>query len=167
MSTGLPLRIQVLKGQGGERNYSGKLNLASMPRLTEAVAGTKGSIQLDLLLNRDRGRSQAAPTIEVTLQLQCQRCMKAMDWSSTLTNQLELLIDDEQEARNGQLDTFVLDDGFLDVAAMVEDEILLALPIAPLHGADSKCGQQGLNKQVQREEEPNPFAILAALKPKH
>jgi uncharacterized protein len=168
MSTGLPLRIQVLKGQGGERNYSGTLNLAQMPRLADCVVGTKVSIQLDLLLNRDRrGRCQATPTIDVTLQLQCQRCMKAMDWSASLTNQLELLIDDEQEASNEQVDTFVLDEGFLDVPALVEDEILLALPIAPLHDADSDCGRDGLNRQTQRDDRENPFAALAALKSQH
>jgi uncharacterized protein len=48
----------------------------------------------------------------------------------------------------------------LDVAELVEDEILLALPVAPRH---EKCGLPGA---ADAGERINPFAALAGLKGK-
>jgi hypothetical protein len=48
----------------------------------------------------------------------------------------------------------------LDVAELVEDEILLALPVAPRH---EKCGLPGA---ADAGERINPFAALSGLKGK-
>jgi uncharacterized protein len=48
----------------------------------------------------------------------------------------------------------------LDVAELVEDEILLALPVAPRH---EKCGLPGV---ADAGERINPFAALSGLKGK-
>ena len=169
MSTGLPRYIQVLRGQGGERSYSGRIALDEMPRVKACVfAEQSSSIEVDFELNRTRRVIEAEPSIRVTLQLQCQRCMDSMQWQAELTNKIRLVMDEEAVAEDEQQDTFLMqEDGLLDVYALVEDEIILALPIAPLHQADSACGEQSFNKPVVDEEKPNPFAVLAALKPKH
>lgn len=168
MSTGLPRQIQVMRGQGGERHYSGRLTLDELPRIKSCVFGEQASIEVDLTLNRDRRGCKARPNIRLRLQLQCQRCMDVMDWEAELSNELQLVNDDvDAWAEDQQDETFILQDGVLDVPVLVEDEIILALPIAPLHENDSECGKQVLNKSVTDEEVSNPFAVLAALKPKH
>jgi len=48
----------------------------------------------------------------------------------------------------------------LDVAELVEDEILLALPVAPRH---EKCGLPGAAEAGDRV---NPFTVLGGLKGK-
>ena len=50
-----------------------------------------------------------------------------------------------------------------DLQALVEDELLLAMPLVPMHGT---CPQPltGAPAEVSEEPRANPFAALAALK---
>ena len=47
----------------------------------------------------------------------------------------------------------------LDIFTLLEDQILMALPISPKH---EQCGNNHLDKINQ--DKPNPFAVLAGLK---
>ena len=54
-----------------------------------------------------------------------------------------------------------------DIADILSDEVLLALPIVPLHGESDDC--RGLMKNYQPpvgDQRENPFAVLAGLKQK-
>jgi len=42
----------------------------------------------------------------------------------------------------------------MDLTALIEDELLIAMPIAPMHETD--C----LKTSLQSGEKPNPFAVL-------
>jgi uncharacterized protein len=52
----------------------------------------------------------------------------------------------------------------MDVLALVEDEILLSLPISPLHPPELCLGKGG--EKPVNEKGNNPFGVLAALKVK-
>jgi uncharacterized protein len=54
-----------------------------------------------------------------------------------------------------------LADAHLDVLALLEDEILLNLPIAPKHEAGACKVADGKNRQ---EGDQHPFAVLEKLK---
>ena len=47
----------------------------------------------------------------------------------------------------------------LDVVRLVEDEIIMGLPLSPKH---DDCGTDALTRA--KADKPNPFAVLAALK---
>jgi uncharacterized protein len=74
-------------------------------------------------------------------------------------------MDDESE------DEFLVLSNAFDVLELMEEELIMALPLVPLH---EQCpvplAQQLLDKfssEAQFEEErPNPFAVLSALKSK-
>ncbi|MDP1159869.1 YceD family protein, partial [Klebsiella variicola] len=55
----------------------------------------------------------------------------------------------------------------LDARELIEDELLLALPLVPRH---ANCPQPlpgaGEQAEPEAEQRPNPFAALAALKRK-
>lgn len=171
MSTGLPRRIRLLPGQSGERHYAGRLSLDALPRVAACISGDTLEVQVELELSRDhRGRRLARVAIRALVTLQCQRCMAPMDWPLTVDS--VLLIADEKSAPDSgeDPDSVSLDEGTLDAVALVEDEILLALPIVALHDEDTECGRQGTEtagpQQLSAERE-HPFAALAALKTKH
>ncbi len=49
----------------------------------------------------------------------------------------------------------------MDLVSLIEDEMLMALPIAPAHEEDCSAS---INKGVtQSGEKPNPFAVLKGL----
>ena len=66
---------------------------------------------------------------------------------------------DEAEAFDEGLDGILIDPE-LDIEALVEDELLRALPVAPVH--DVCGGDDALAKLASKK--PNPFAVLAQLK---
>jgi uncharacterized protein len=71
----------------------------------------------------------------------------------TSEEKLEAAVEDDEE-----LDAIMAEPEF-DVLALVEDEIIMGLPLSPLH---DDCGSELLDRA--RADKPNPFAVLAALK---
>jgi uncharacterized protein len=95
--------------------------------------------------------------------LACQRCLNAVSFDLDVDSLLELvpegaeLSQDELEDDTRDFLPLVSE---LDVADFVEDEILLALPVAPRH---EECGLPGAADAGDRI---NPFATLSGLKGK-
>jgi len=98
-----------------------------------------------------------------TIPLACQRCLEAVPCDLDVDSLLEL-IPEGTELSQDELEDDTRD--FLPVARelfvvdLVEDEILLTLPVAPRH---EKCGLPGA---AEAGERVNPFAALAGLKGK-
>ena len=85
-----------------------------------------------------------------------------MDASSTLvfvSDESKLpLVEEEDEATD-----YVVAESPLDVRALIEDEIILALPISPRH-APGECGESAATPATASADKPSPFAALARLK---
>ena len=97
------------------------------------------------------------------LLLACQRCLKAVSFDLDVDSLLELVpegTDMSQDELEDDTRDFLPVASELYVAELVEDEILLALPVAPRH---EKCGLPGA---ADAGERINPFATLAGLKGK-
>lgn len=96
--------------------------------------------------------------------LRCQRCLESMEYPIRLESGLLLM--------EGEPDDFFSDDEReedsipastqQDVEALLEDEILLALPFAPKHPEGVCSAPEAAGRQVT----DNPFAVLAGLKNK-
>ncbi len=93
--------------------------------------------------------------------LQCQRCLAGMDWEVALDASLHLvrpgtaIPDEELEIEEFDSIEAVAD---MDVLAMLEDELLLALPIVPRH---EDCEAPRPTGTAEKE---SPFAALAGLR---
>ena len=105
---------------------------------------------------------------EVDLALQCQRCLSAVVQKVEATRDF-LFVADEATAEtldeDSEADVLVISRDF-DALSLVEDELILALPLVPRHEA---CPQSLPDAAVdeafeQASERPHPFAALAALK---
>lgn len=95
------------------------------------------------------------------LVLRCQRCLGAMQWPLKLASVLQLVrpgqpIPDEELERD-EFDAIEATPD-MDVVALVEDEIVLAVPIAPRH---EDCDVPRPSDGVEQE---SPFAALARLR---
>ena len=100
-----------------------------------------------------------------TVTLPCQRCLAPVEWPLEIDRRLRFARDEAAaEALDAELDDDVLAlTRTLDLRALVEDELLLALPLVPRH---ERCPEGEL---PFASEEPaalpsSPFAALAALK---
>jgi uncharacterized protein len=141
----------------------GEIEIASLPRLIEVLDKPQGMLGFS-------GRGEVAPNGELFLDLEvggvlglrCQRCLEPMDFAVSLAHRFRLI-----EAGQPWPDDELADDGFdaiaaerqLDLVALVEQEVLLALPLAPRH---ADCTMPP--RHTEDKDQPSPFAALAALK---
>ena len=144
------------------RSLAGEVAVVRLGRLGDVLTDDAGMVtyRIDGRLDAER-RPQLRVTAQGVLNLRCQRCLGAIAWPLDLDVVLQPVragqpIPDE-ELESDEFDAIEVGDG-LDVVGMVEDEILLALPIAPRHeNCDSLRPDGGAVKE-------SPFARLAALR---
>lgn len=136
----------------------GRLGIESLPRL--AQSGCSGSV-LDFVLTgeiNERGKPALNLVVDGSVRLQCQRCLGSLDVPLRLDTQLELAASEaEILAADDDIErTLAARD--MSVAVLVEDEVILALPMVPKH---EQCrAAEGSDGGVK----PSAFQALAALK---
>lgn len=146
------------------RALEGELAVSSLERLHDLLAEVSGSVSFRLQgFKSEHGELMLHLAVGGTIPLACQRCLKAIPFDLDVDNLLEIVpegADMSQDELEDDTRDFLPLAGELNVAELVEDEILLALPVAPRH---EKCGLPGA---ADAGERINPFAALAGLKGK-
>lgn len=145
---------------------SGSVAVEDLGRLRDLLFSGEG--KLDYILTGRRGENGKLflkCAAKGMLLLKCQRCLDVLSYPVSFESDLEL-IEDGQEAtgvvHEDELTDAVKADPNMDVLALVEEEVLLGLPMAPMHApedckADRNLGQTKLDEQ-------HVFSALAALK---
>jgi uncharacterized protein len=146
--------------RGGE--LSGDVPVAELPRMTDLLADSEGKISYVLrgLAGKD-GNPQLELIVDGLCNLRCQRCLNALTYPIKLVSRLRLVSEgevDNSDIEDDEVDSIPAEKR-LDVLALLEEELLLSLPIAPTHGlGECQIAVEGLNRSN------NPFAVLAGLK---
>jgi uncharacterized protein len=102
------------------------------------------------------------------LALQCQRCLQPVDTPLQVDRRIRFVRGEEEAAT---LDADVDDDVLaltrsLDLRELVEDELLLALPLVPRHEQCPTPLPTPAGEPIEDDARPNPFAVLAGLRGK-
>lgn len=146
--------------RGGE--LSGEVPVAELPRLTDVLTDSAGAVHYTLrgFVGKD-GRSLLELHLEGACNLRCQRCLNALAYPIRLQARLRLVTDGElgdDDIEDDEVDNVPADKHF-DVLALIEEELLLDMPIAPKHDSGvCEMAAEGLSRSN------NPFAVLAGLK---
>lgn len=153
--------------------------LQTMQRLAHEAQGLQADSVVDWQarteLRPGAGGENAEPAIWLHLEaktavpLTCQRCMNVVftpvevnQWYRFVASEDIAMAEDDQSEE----DLLVMEPDF-DLLAVLEDELLMALPLVPMH---DQCpvapllGVDDIEDTDEAEEKPNPFAILAKLK---
>jgi uncharacterized protein len=136
----------------------GRLGMESLPRL--AQSGCTGAV-LDFVLTgeiNERGKPGFGLVVQGSVRLECQRCLGNMDWPLRLEARLELAADEAEILAADDDIERVVAGGDMSVAALVEDEVILALPMVPKH---ERCNAAA---GTEVGAKPSAFQALAALK---
>jgi len=150
------------------KHLSGDLPVAELPRLLDALETPQGILRYTVQGGVDKQGMQFLDVGVVGLcRLRCQRCLDGLDYPVRLDTRLLLrdqasleALDDEAGDEEEGFDS-ILADMHLNVFDMLEEEILLSLPIAPKHELGACQATDGKNTRV---DEQNPFSVLAKLK---
>lgn len=150
---------------GRHETFAGEIPLGEMPRLGELLLDNNGIVRVDFeFAKNDLSLAVIRGQFAANLQLTCQRCLEPMD--KALDQPFELLIDaSEEDIEAFDLESVNTSDGILDVFEVIEDELLLAIPIIVMHD-DASCNPhwQAETDNAEVKATNNPFAALAALK---
>jgi uncharacterized protein len=148
------------------RGVEGRLPLSALTRLEGSLLDTKGEVRFALEFDRD---SLQVPYVELRidaeLPLVCQRSMDRFLLPVRIVQRLGLIRDEADEAAlpEGYEPLLVPDDGELRTAELVEDELILAVPVVPVKPGSEAVERDWPATQVEQER-ANPFAALSALK---
>lgn len=176
VSTSMPEHISLDKWADTGFEWSGEVDPNSFERLATTLSAEhdQSNTQLNAELYRRNNVLHLAFTLTGDVWLTCQRCLQpiAIDLSddyniALLENDSQVrLIDEEQDYL--LLDEIVTEQSperLLPFKKLVEDEILLKIPMAPKHD-DCEMSVEQFGEIPEEEENENPFAALASLKGK-
>jgi uncharacterized protein len=148
------------------RGFEGNLPLSSLPRLRDALCEPDGQVGFQLDFDRDNlGVAYAELRIAAELPLQCQRSLQRFLQPVEVVQRLGLIRDEDEESAlpPGYEPLLLPEDGMLRPVELVEDELILALPVVPL-APDGEAVDREWSPPEDEAAKVNPFAALAGLK---
>ena len=145
----------------------GEIPVAKLPRLMKECVDGVGSLRWELHGGtHEIGYPQLGLQVSGAVNLICQRCLKPFSFEIASKSTLVLAHD---EAQADQIEAMLDDDEAdvivgskaLDMADLIEDEALLAIPQAPKH---AQCPDQPPLTDEIVVSNHSPFAMLKNLK---
>ena len=145
-----PERVAPRKLCHGNGTINSTIPLAKLLRLGEYLDDNHGQAEVFLSFSRDEsGLCALAGEAAADVRMLCQRCLDTVDVHLTTTFRLYIAEDEEDAVRIGQkmaehhdnLDVVVCDDGKLELMTVVEDELIMSLPIVAAHD-DLACSEK-------------------------
>ena len=152
--------IDGLQFARGAQAVRGVLGMEQLPRVAELQGATEGLAFGVRGGMRDDGKPCLWISVSGELRLVCQRCLGQLIFPLSIEAELVLTEDAREIAQADDDIDRVLASRAMDVAQLVEDEMLLSLPMAPRHDRCSAAAATG------REAKASPFSVLTDLKRK-
>jgi DUF177 domain-containing protein len=169
MNQTLPVHLNFAQKAKIGFEIQGKWPIKQLKRLVESLMSEQGDIEVELKFDRVGPVPFIVGHVMTELQLKCQRCMQAVPHNVDIQFKLGLVQNEAQMERlPDEFEPYLLEEENNHLPDMLEDELLLALPLVAMHEFDcSDYLQQQLSEQQDKvetvEERENPFSILKDL----
>ncbi len=160
----LPATVDPIKLAESGTRLTGELSTKAMGRLRAQCLDDSGTVYVGLSFERsgDRGLGRMQGVIAASLQVVCQRCLEKMTLVLRVEPSVVLIRAQDREDLVAQDTDSLIVDGPILLSKIVEDELLLAMPMVPMHDID-ECSA---GEYRHRQKQPNPFSVLGELKHK-
>jgi uncharacterized protein len=165
----LPDRLDLYAAAEAGRELRGRLKLDRLVRALPLFESTEGELEVALELGRDEdGTHYLEGSVQGSLLLLCQRCLEPMEYPLAATFRLGLVHSPEHmPGLSERYEPLLLSGEPASIAEIITDEVLLALPIVPLHSGEGTCRLPATGDQTPASDRrESPFAVLAQLKQK-
>ena len=175
MKTGaLPKQLDLRGLAARGVHIEGTVSPEDLPRLADSGIAIveSGSAAFDFRRDEE-ARYVVAVSVEAKVIMQCQRCLSDMEVPVKSASLMACVwTDEEAAALPATYEPLMVDDA-ADLSDIAEEEILLAIPVSPIHEAECKSAEQraALDTDVEEPaaaevtaERDSPFAVLERLK---
>jgi uncharacterized protein len=161
----LPERLEPLGLADVGRSFRGKLPVQRFERLAPLLYASEGELTVRLEFRLDERRIRTVKgAIEGELSLVCQRCLNRLVFPVNLKFSLGVVSSEAEIDRLPEgYEPLLVSGEPIQTLAIIEDEVLLAIPAIPLHEDGAGGCEIGYRNPTVPERE-NPFAVLKKLK---
>jgi uncharacterized protein len=167
MATGLPDLVDCERLAEDAAVLERVYELGSFARIADALADPRGHIRASFAFSKTpSGRAGARVTVSAEPQLVCQRCMQGFAFPVSGASEIEFAADDEASATDSEREPFRANGGLVSLKDLAEEELLLALPVAPACTTPESCGRAPAFTAQSSEESAGmrrPFSGLKDL----
>lgn len=170
----MPVTIDPVKAAQKRSDYEGVIPLVNLTRLTESLLDKQGEVAVRVECGTDQqGLTVIQGSASCEVSVTCERCGDAMTLSLDCSFAYTPVKPDDDAALElipERYDVIEKDEhGEINLRQLVEDELILALPLFPMHD-EAVCAVSAASMSFgdigPEPEKPNPFAVLAELKKK-
>ncbi len=168
----LPEKINILKATEARTSVRGIVPIKQLDRLLHSLVNQDGEIEAIVDCDIDRqGIRFLRIHINAHLELQCQRCMEPLTYKVD-ADFLSGLVKTEDEAKElpDAYEPVLAEDGMVVLHDIVEDELIVGLPIIPMHDPkDCKIKSPTVTivgSEQEQERGDNPFKVIEFLRVK-
>ena len=169
----LPIYIDIRKVFDLESVFEGSCSLERLPRFAGCLASLDGEVSGKLQFFRSEADLRVIlGSVSATVEVICQRCLEPLSLHLVDTIQLALVESESQiDSLEAQWDPWMIDGPRITIASLLEEQLILCMPLVNYH-ADDRC-VEALEYQKQREPREynngeravqNPFEVLKVLK---
>jgi uncharacterized protein len=168
MPAGLPDLVDCARlaeeGAQIERVYA----LRELPRVQDVLAEPEGSVRARFAFAKIGAEPGASVSVQAVPRLICQRCMQGFAFPVEGSSEVEFAGEAQRPGGPEREVYQVRDGGLVSLRDLAEEELLLALPIAPACSVPESCGNAPAYEAAgaAREDEQamrRPFAGLQSL----
>jgi uncharacterized protein len=168
----LPIQVNPMRLAENAANMHGHLLIKDMARLGASLHTQQGDADVDLQFGIDQqGIRFIKGSAVSTVVLQCQRCMEAFEHE--ISGEFAYgIVSSEEKAKQlpGRYDPIFVVEENLNIQDLVEEELILNLPIVPMHCSEDCKIQLPIVVAADPEavvEKENPFKVIELLKAKN
>ncbi len=166
MLSGLPQTVDLYRLAMAGESHAGRIKESVFKRLGSSVRQTEGWVDVSLQFGEEQGVYYLRGSLAGEFTVVCQRCMNPMDLPVDTRFLFGFVRNKEEESRlPEEFEPLWIEQVEVDLLAVIEDELLLALPMAALH-SPTECLVQIDSAVVNEQAESDrttPFSVLAAL----
>ncbi|MFS1539392.1 MAG: 23S rRNA accumulation protein YceD [Candidatus Phlomobacter fragariae] len=165
----LPLTIDAHRAAQKKLDYSGYYSSEHVLRVVESVVSIDSDVTSELSFAIDNQHLVVIKgDSDVDVTLKCERCGKNFNHHVHVTYCFSPVIDERIALLPKEYEPIAVDQfGEIDLLAMIEDEIILSLPVIPVHNSE-RCevsdADMVFGELPPEAEKPNLFAVLASFK---
>jgi uncharacterized protein len=157
-----PLEVDKLAERGADLEFA--VPLAELSGLRALRAGAAGSVQGRVHFAREDDHAVADLRFSGVVSLQCQRCLQPMDRPVEAESRIAFVGSEAEAARvSTEREPVLAPGGRTSIGELLTEELLLLLPIVPLHENLQRCTGEPEPAERPPGETHRPFAKLGDL----
>ncbi len=163
----LPLKVDPFRFADNGTCLQGRLPIKNMKRLMESLTFDQGEVDIDIQFGVDEQEIRyIRGHLKTQLILQCQRCMEPFKYE-IIDDFLLGIVQTEEEADElpERYDPLVIKEMDLFIQDVIEDELIVSLPIVPMHPPkDCKVRLPLVAESTGISDKENPFKVIELLR---